>query len=65
MSCAKDCQLCVNTQGKTSLFLSVALQGNKLYICFTEEDDDEIKIGTSCKNGGCTKVCLCTNCISS
>lgn len=27
-------------------FLSVSL----------EEDSDEIKIGTSCKNGGCTKV---------
>lgn len=23
---------------------------------FVEEDSDEIKIGTSCKNGGCTKV---------
>lgn len=23
---------------------------------FVEENDDEIKIGTSCKNGGCTKV---------
>lgn len=23
---------------------------------FPEEDNDEIKIGTSCKNGGCTKV---------
>lgn len=23
---------------------------------FPEEDSDEIKIGTSCKNGGCTKV---------
>lgn len=24
--------------------------------CFLEEDDDEVKLGTSCKNGGCTKV---------
>lgn len=34
-----------------------------IIVCFTEEDGDEIKIGTSCKNGGCTKVCLCTNCV--
>lgn len=26
---------------------------------FVEEDGDEIKIGTSCKNGGCTKVSEC------
>ncbi len=26
---------------------------------FLEEDSDEIKIGTSCKNGGCTKVGEC------
>lgn len=25
-------------------------------IMFTEEDSDEIKIGTACKNAGCSKV---------
>jgi len=25
-------------------------------ILFTEEDSDEIKIGTACKNAGCSKV---------
>ena len=26
---------------------------------FLEEDNDEIKIGTACKNAGCTKVSEC------
>ena len=27
-----------------------------LFFFLLEEDSDEIKIGTSCKNGGCSKV---------
>lgn len=26
------------------------------FFSIAEEDSDEIKIGTSCKNGGCSKV---------
>lgn len=29
-----------------------------LFFFVSEEDSDEIKIGTSCKNGGCSKVCI-------
>lgn len=55
----------LTSQASFFLSVSVALQeGNKTYVCFTEEEGDEIKIGTSCKNGGCTKVCLCTYCLT-
>ena len=32
------------------------LKVSSLVSVFIEEDSDEIKIGTCCKNGGCTKV---------
>lgn len=38
----------------STLYNSVAIFYNM--ILFTEEDSDEIKIGTACKNAGCSKV---------
>lgn len=32
-------------------------------LLFLEEDGDEVKIGTSCKNGGCTKVSEASLCV--
>lgn len=57
--------VCVYINIQAELVSFSHASGKECHISFTEEEGDEIKIGTSCKNGGCTKVCsqtvqLCT-----
>uniref|UniRef100_A0A8C5DV63 Cysteine and histidine-rich domain-containing protein 1 n=1 Tax=Gouania willdenowi TaxID=441366 RepID=A0A8C5DV63_GOUWI len=55
----------VRMQHKVSASLKQALEKLKLSentVESKEEEGDEIKIGTSCKNGGCTKVSQCVIC---